>query len=223
MLKITRICLNALTEITSSLLLLDFLVIKIPNKFIKPLIVLEECQDFFKLINTEAYKKTLVKDPIQYLIKVGHGAHKSQGVFLLDDEQTLKLKKEFNNGKNCGKVQNFLVAQKYITNPLLLDLNNKFDLRVYMLIASTNPLIVFYHDGYLRVSINTFDKFSDDRATHLTNTYVAEKKFAEARKENKKINGMTAAELEEYHLWTFEKLEEYLLKSVRNFLSNKNS
>ena len=166
------------------------------------------------MIETPAYKNTLKKDPIQYLIKVGHGAHKSQGVFLLDNEQTVALKKQFNNGKKCGSEPNFLLAQKYITNPLLLDLNNKFDMRVYMLIASTNPLIVFYHDGYLRVSINSFDKFSDDRATHLTNTFVAEKKFEEARNENKTINGMTAEQLEEYHLWTFEKLEKYLLDSV---------
>jgi len=48
----------------------------------------------------------------------------------------------------------------------------------------------------------------------LTNTFVAEKKFEEARNENKTINGMTAEELEEYHLWTFEKLEKYLLDSV---------
>jgi len=180
----------------------------------------QECRDFFKLIDSASYKAALKKEPIQYLIKVGHGAHKSQGVFLLDDEQTASLKKQFNNGKKCGSEPNFLLAQKYITNPLLLDLNNKFDMRVYMLIASTNPLMVFYHDGYLRVSINTFDKHSDDRATHLTNTFVAEKKFEEARTQNKTINGMTAEELEEYHLWTFEKLEKYLLESKK--ITNKN-
>jgi len=106
-----------------------------------------------------------------------------------------------------------LMAQKYITNPLLLDMKNKFDLRVYMLVASTNPFIVYYHDGYLRVSLNSFDQFSDDRATHLTNTYVAEKKFAEAREQNKTINGMDADQLKDYHLWSFERLEKYLLES----------
>jgi len=122
----------------------------------------EECEAFFKLINSQQYKKTLEKEPIQYLIKVGHGAHKSQGVYLLDNEKSISLEKQFKNGADCGSTKNILIAQKYITNPLLLDMNNKFDMRVYMLIASTNPLIVYYHDGYLRVSINPFDPNSKD-------------------------------------------------------------
>ena len=108
-------------------------------------------------------------EPVQYLIKVGHDAHKSSGVFLLDDEQTANLTSQFLNGSRCGIEETTLIAQKYITNPLLLDLNNKFDMRVYMLISSTNPLIVFYHDGYLRVSINSFDKHSNDVREILLN------------------------------------------------------
>lgn len=43
-------------------------------------------------------------------------------------------------------------AQKYIDKPLLMD-GKKFDFRVYMLIASMDPLIVLYHDGFLRRSL----------------------------------------------------------------------
>ena len=51
--------------------------------------------------------------------------------------------------------------QKYITNPYLLE-GHKFDFRIYMLIASTNPLIVYYHDGFLKVSLHLFDANSKE-------------------------------------------------------------
>ena len=54
------------------------------------------------------------------------------------------------------------VAQKYVANPLLLDKQNKFDFRIYMLVASVNPLIVYYHDGFLRVSLSKYDKDSKE-------------------------------------------------------------
>jgi len=180
----------------------------------------EECQEFFKLIRSRAYKESLATDPVQYLIKAGFGVHKSQGVFLLDEDKAKSLNLEYDYGKKCGTKRKSFLAQKYITNPLLLDKQNKFDFRIYMLIASTNPLIVYYHDGYMRVSLNSFDKSSKDRATHLTNTYLAEKKFAEARTENKTINGMTADELKDYHLWGMDDLLEYLLST--NKITDKN-
>ncbi len=94
------------------------------------------------------------------MIKIGYGAHRAEGVFLFDDEQQKEIAKKYDHGELCGRVRRSLVAQKYITNPLLLDFNNKFDFRLYMLVASTNPTIVYYHDGFLRVSLNTYDKFS---------------------------------------------------------------
>jgi len=48
----------------------------------------------------------------------------------------------------------------------------------------------------------------------LTNTAVAETVFKEAAQGKKTINGMTAQQLKDYHLWTYEKLEAYLLKTV---------
>jgi len=172
----------------------------------------DECKEFFRILNSEAYKTSLAEEPIQYLIKVGYGAHRAKGVYLLDQEQTAKLKKKYGSkGSKCGKVKRRLIAQTYVTNPLLLDMNNKFDFRVYMLVASTNPLIAYYHDGFLRVSLHTYDKFSNDRSTHLTNTHLSKKTFAEAK--DHKINNMTEQELRDYQMWDFERLEAYLLES----------
>ena len=41
-------------------------------------------------------------------------------------------------------------------NPLLLD-KKKFDMRLYVLIASTKPYFVLYHHGYLRLSMNDYN------------------------------------------------------------------
>lgn len=71
-----------------------------------------------------------------------------------------ELRSKYGNGKLCGNVQLPILAQYYVPNPLLLDKNNKFDFRIYMLIASVDPLIVYYHDGFLRVSLQAYEKNS---------------------------------------------------------------
>jgi len=125
-------------------------------------------------------------------------------------------------GQKCGKITKSLVGQTYVTNPLLLDLNNKFDFRVYMLVASTNPTIVFYHDGFLRVSLKVYNKNSNDRTTHLTNTHLSKTIFAKAK--DGLYNGKTEAELRDYQMWTLPELEQYLFESGKvtdpNWLAN---
>jgi len=49
----------------------------------------------------------------------------------------------------------------------------------------------------------------------LTNTHIAESTFKDAKKQ--KINGMTEEELRDYHIWKFEKLQNYLLETVNYF------
>jgi hypothetical protein len=173
----------------------------------------DECVAFFEEINSKKYIASLEKEPIQYVIKLGYGAHRAKGVFIFDDAETLNMKKIYDNGKKCGIETMSRIAQTYITNPLLLDLNNKFDFRVYMLVASTNPLIVYYHDGFLRVSLQTYDKNSHDKSVHLTNTHLSKDIFAEASEKNITINGMNEEQLRDYQMWTFERLATYLYKA----------
>lgn len=88
--------------------------------------------------------------------------HRAKGVFLFDETEEKKTRSDYKNGELCGEKNRNLLAQRYIGNPLLLDRQNKFDFRMYMLIASVNPLIVYYHDGFLRVSLETYDMHSTD-------------------------------------------------------------
>lgn len=175
----------------------------------------DECRAFFTEINSAEYKQKQINEPIQYVMKVGFGAHRAMGVFLLDKNETQLRMEEYDNGNKCGELNQSLIAQTYITNPLLLDLNNKFDFRVYMLVASTNPLIVYYHDGFLRVSLQVYDKHSTDKSVHLTNTHLAKDIFAIAEEKGINLNGMNAEQLRNYQMWTFEKLQNYLFKSEK--------
>ena len=73
-------------------------------------------------------------------------------------------KLEFEN----WKLEILPIYGRYIPNPLLLN-GKKFDVRAYMLIACTNPYIVLFHNGYLRLSCENYDPESRDISTHLTN------------------------------------------------------
>jgi hypothetical protein len=46
-----------------------------------------------------------------------------------------------------------------------------------MLIASTDPLTLYYHDGFLRVSLLVYDKNSTEKSMHFTNTALSKKIF----------------------------------------------
>ena len=100
--------------------------------------------------------------------------------------------------------------QRYINNPILA-YGHKLDFRVHMLIASVNPLIVYYHDGFIRVSLQEYDLESKDSVIHFTNTHFADKIFEEARK-NGEYYGKTEDELREFQTWNFTRLQDYLIE-----------
>lgn len=57
---------------------------------------------------------------------------------------------------------------RYIGQPLLLE-GKKFDVRSYLLIACTAPYVLFFAQGYVRLTCSNYDATSDDLTVHLTN------------------------------------------------------
>jgi len=113
-------------------------------------------------MSSPEYQQLKKTEPVPFILKIGWGAHRGDGVFLFDDAKETQIRETYQEGQACGQNTKDLLVQKYISNPLLLDLNNKFDFRMYMLIASVNPVIAFYHDGFLRVSLGIYDKDSKE-------------------------------------------------------------
>jgi len=88
------------------------------------------------------------------------------------------------------------IVSRYIESPLLLN-GRKFDIRAYMLIASTTPYLVLYHSAYIRLACSPYSKDSPDLATHLTNQFVQKKHPDYSEKKDDSI-------------WTFEKLNNHI-------------
>ena len=70
------------------------------------------------------------------------------------------------------------MAQKYIENPLLVH-NRKFDIRVWIVVASWNPLKLYYYkDVYARFSSQDYDTSKTDNLfSHLTNNSITSKQI----------------------------------------------
>lgn len=95
-------------------------------------------------------------EKVNWIGKVARDSHNASGITVVTVENAKRLLKKYENGKLCGSVQTKYLLQHYIDNPLLIN-GHKFDFRVYMLIASTNPFMALYHDGFLRISIYDYE------------------------------------------------------------------
>ena len=181
-----------------------------------------QCTEFFKKFNSPQYKKEKEEKTIVYIRKLGSGSHQAKGVQPVNDEEEEQLRKMYKNGELCGKTKDNYVIQTYVYNPLLLN-GHKFDFRVYMVVASTNPTILYYHDGFLRVSLHPYDVKSNDKSVLLTNTALSNKIFDIAREQGH-YQGLNETELRNFQMWNLERLQDYLLQHKKitdsNWLDN---
>ncbi|XP_073441420.1 inactive polyglycylase TTLL10 [Dendrobates tinctorius] len=130
------------------------------------------------------------------------GLNQGRGIYLLKNQeqiialrcQTLSIMED--SRKPPSKGPQARIVQRYIPNPLLLE-GKKFDIRSYLLIASTVPYFVFFRHGYVRLTCNPYDPESDDLTGHLTNQYM--------QKKNPLYN-----ELKEETVWAVERFNSYV-------------
>ncbi|XP_055599964.1 tubulin monoglutamylase TTLL4-like isoform X2 [Uranotaenia lowii] len=104
-----------------------------------------------------------------------------------------------------------LIVQRYVDRPLLIN-GSKFDLRLYVLVTSINPLRVYMHtDGLARFASVKYSEKSDtlcDRYMHLTNYSI-----------NKLSNNYSAnedADACQGHKWTIKSLLSYFAEQGIN-------
>lgn len=82
---------------------------------------------------------------------------------------------DINKWKGSNKeisIENY-VCQRYILNPMLLG-GRKFDMRIYVLCTSYNPLTVYlYRSGFARFAHDHYDNLDvDNLYKHLTNVAI---------------------------------------------------
>jgi hypothetical protein len=120
-----------------------------------------QCEDFF-LTAAEPENADKV-----WIMKPGGSFH-GRGITLhRGDDSHLRSK----YGSCKKKLPEGLIIQEYVMKPALMT-GHKFDLRSYLLIASTAPYLVFYHDGFARRSEHPFSMVGQnltDVKAHITN------------------------------------------------------
>ena len=86
------------------------------------------------------------------------------------------------------------VVQSYVANPLLID-GLKWDMRIYALVLSVNPLKVYlYKDGFIRMCT---EKYSPPDTKNAENTFVHLTNYAIHKKSKKYTNNVESVDGEE--------------------------
>ncbi|KAL4492542.1 hypothetical protein ABPG72_007655 [Tetrahymena utriculariae] len=129
----------------------------------------DECKQFFAHIQSQEYEELMKKQSFSFLLKEGQDVHRGEGVHLFTSKLREETMQKYDKGSKCGEILDKIIAQKYISNPLKYE-GYKLELRIYFLIASTNPLIIYVQkQNFLKKCQLPFDIQSTERASHICN------------------------------------------------------
>lgn len=119
---------------------------------------------------------------------------------------------------NCAPI----IVQKYLKNPYLIN-GSKFDLRLYVLVTSVNPMRIYlYKDGLVRFASQKYSndvKTVENRFVHLTNFCI--------NVQNVKFQVDSDVNAPKGHKWTLQTFWKYLqnecnvdVQNVKNKLND---
>ena len=161
------------------------------------LVLPDDWDAFWHLLKTEPRSNLWIVKP--------SSMNRGMGIRLINSDSTDIELEELRNTKDS------ICLQRYIDNPFLLSNCLKFDIRVYVLITSWDPIRIYmYKDGLVKFCVNKYNKNPEgitDLRTHVTNPEV-----------NKKGGRYKSAEHPDSvagHKWRLEKLWENLAKDDR--------
>uniref|UniRef100_A0A0K2T5Y2 ATP-grasp domain-containing protein n=1 Tax=Lepeophtheirus salmonis TaxID=72036 RepID=A0A0K2T5Y2_LEPSM len=111
-------------------------------------------------------KDELINNPNQFWIYKPAKRNNGSGVTLIDDFSFLEL-----GMKKRNRNEDFVI-QKYIHKPLLID-GYKFDIRIYVVLTSLDPLCIYiYNDGLVRIATELYSENPElisETRMHVTN------------------------------------------------------
>jgi tubulin polyglutamylase TTLL4 len=103
-----------------------------------------------------------------------------------------------------------LICSHYVSNPLLIN-GRKFDLRLYVLVSSFDPLKIYlYKNGLARFAGKRYShqKSNRSRFVHLTNYSVSKKLQDKVKDEDPFFDGDSKFSMKD-NKWTFDILKDY--------------
>jgi len=126
----------------------------IPDTYVLP----DEFPDFFE--HFQELKKA--SKPNMWIIKP-NSLSRGRGIRLISDPSDVPIE------ESC-------VISRYVDNPLLIN-EHKFDIRLYVVLTSIDPLLIYiYNEGLTRFCSEKYDIASkDNRFSHLTNYSINKK------------------------------------------------
>lgn len=101
---------------------------------------------------------------------------RGNGIKVINNINQIPSNAYWSNNQAFQSKKSTMIVQRYISNPCLLENGQKFDLRIYVLLTSIDPLRVYiYREGLVRFASSKYNIQEDgiiDQFMHLTNYFI---------------------------------------------------